>query len=231
MRKLIQIIIAALILSSFIACDFSEDTKKSSGNSTTVQTPEGEKTYTIDPLPEADFYFFTESGKFYKYVSTTGELTQFSMTVTISQDGHSDITQNIIPIEFFKLGLIYNFEFEIDGITILMNQVGNDIEVVDELWRHPDKMHIEMNNSRFSITTNTYDIYTVSDIQNITLSTGIARTLLCSNYYLGKYHIYDYGLFFVAEDDGLSTITNGLWYWSENDGSYYKEINEKGEMW
>ena len=190
-----------------------------------------EKIYAVNPLPDAEFFYFTESGKFYKY--NNGEITTYNMTITISQEGQADIIQTIIPAKFYRLGLYYNFEFNINGETKLYNQIKgeNKIYEVEKLWRHPDKIHVTMNNGRFSIEINTYDIYTVSDIRNLTHGSGIARTLLCSNYYLGDYNNYNYGLFFVAEDDGLSLIKNGLYFWPENDGSYYKIIDEKGEMW
>lgn len=233
--KIMFVSFIAIFILSLYSCDFSEDSKKSSNTSDgeiTIDTPEGEKTYTITPLPDAEFFYFTESGKFYLY--NNGEITQYEMTVTISQDGKADIIQTIIPVEFYRLGLYYNFEFIIESQSVLMNQIKgeNTIYEVSSLWRHPDKIHVTMNNGRFSIEINTYDVYTVSDIRNLTLSTGITRTLLCSAYYLGDYTVnYDYGLFFVAEDDGLSTVTNGLYFYAEIHGQPIKIINEKGEMW
>jgi len=229
MKKIILII--TILLTMLITACFDNSSSGSNNNQKSENTIIGEKTYIVNPLPIADFYYFTESGKFYKYNGT--EIIQFSMTVTIKQDGQADITQNIIPVEFYRLGLVYNFQFEIEGETYLYNQIQgtSDIYIVESLYRHPDIVHKEMNNGRFSITTNIYDIYTVSDIRNLTLSSGITRTLMCTAYYLGSYNIYGYGLWFVALDDGLTTVDNGLWYYPENDGSKYKIINEKGEMW
>ena len=232
MKKIIFIIGLVFLSFTIIACDDSGNSK--SDNADNAVTAPSEKTYIINPLPEADFYYFTESGKLYIYKNS--EISLSSMTVTIKQDGYADVIQNIIPVDFYRLGLIYNFEFEIEGETYLYNQIKgeNNIYLVSSLYRRPDTVHVTMNNSRFSIEINTWDIYTVSDIRNLTEMTGTRRTLMCTNYYIGAYTSrgYDYGLFFVAKDDiPISSIPSGLWYLSEFGSTLIKAIDEYGEMW
>jgi hypothetical protein len=199
--------------------------------STNPQNPENTNPiyYTVAPLPDADFFYWTESGKFYK--CQDGVLSEFHMTAKVEQEGEPDKTINIFPKEFYKLGDYYFFEFEFDGETFLFRQLYGEIIEVSELMRHPDIVRKEMNNGRFSIVTNTWNEYTVSDIRNLTLGTGITRTHMCINYKIGSYGSYDYGLFFATLDDGLTLKTTGLYYFPETYGSVLTLINEPGEMW
>lgn len=195
-----------------------------------------EKFYFPNKIPETGFYYYIPTASPQKlYHFADGVLSIYQMTAIVQQDGYSDITINITPIEFYKIGDIYYYIFEIDGERYCYKQLYNDLTQVQEseMMRHPDIMYVHMDNGRFSITTNAWDIYTVSDIRNLTLSSGIVRTLKCSGYYLDAYNAMssDYGLWFVCVDDGLSVNTNGLYYWPENYGSVLKIIDEPGEMW
>lgn len=220
--KKIMMLIVALSAIFIMACDESD-------SNTQTSSEEAIKYYTPDPIPDADFYYWTESGLFYRYHE--GEIKRINMTAKVEQEGYGDRIEKITPTEFYKLGDYYFFIFEFNDEDIIYRQLYGEIEEVGSLMRHPDIVRREMNNGRFSIETNTVDIYTVSDIRNLTLSLGIRRTHKCTAYHLGDYNLWDYGLFFVAEDNDLSVITSGLYYLPETDESIYKIVDEPGEMW
>jgi len=190
----------------------------------------GEKVYTLNLLESAEFYYVTENKDIYAY--NAGEIKRVYLTADVHQDSIGDYTEVITPVDMYKLGFMYFFDLNLDGETHYFRQYDGEIIEVDELLRRPDITHKQMNNSRFSITTNTWDVYTVSDIRNLTLGTGICRTNMCQNYYIGSYgSYYSYVLWFCCIDDGLTIRTNGLYFWSETLGSPEKIIDEKGEMW
>ena len=231
MKKLL--IFIALIFSIFVvSCGGgSNDTNNPTPDAPDTPDPAAEKYYTLNVLDAAEFYYFTASKIIYAY--NDGYLKIIHLTATVTQKGFADTTENIAPIDFYMLGDYLNFEVKIKGETKYYEQLNGVMFEVDELWRRPDTMRQLMNNGRFSIEKNTWTTYTVSDIRNLTGNSGICRTLLCQAYYLGKYQTYyEYGLWFCAQDDNLSVVRSGLYFWAESySGNAYKIIDEPGELW
>ena len=189
--------------------------------------------YIVEPIPtDCEFYYFTESKQLKYVVTDSYTLPTFQPSVLITQDGHTDVTTNFTLNQFFKIGTTIYFSGIFDGEMRYMSQSGGVVSILTAgaFPEKPLKSRVTMNNGRFSITTNYWDIYTVSDIRNVTLSSGIARTLLCSNYHLTTWN-GQYGMFFVAVDSGLSLITSGLYFYPENQMSQNRIYDGAGEMW
>jgi hypothetical protein len=201
------------------------------GNDPTITDPiiEGEKRYIVNPIESADFYYFT-SGKVL-YACKDGHVKKINVTMTTQQDGKDDVTENLTPSDFYKLGDYLFITVKIDGIEKNYRQLYGEI-YEGELMRRPDIVRREMNNGRFSIVNNTVENYNVSDIRNLTGKTGIYRTIMCEGYYLGKYEsYYDYGLWFCTIDT-IGNYRSALYYLAEIEiGSPLKVVDEPGEMW
>lgn len=236
MKKIFFMILCVFVLSVFlVSCETAEPEKvyvMQNTAETAIDTPNlAEKVYTVNVLENADFYYYTSSKKLYKY--TGGNVTQTYITSTVTQENAPTITEQLEPIEFYKLGYMYFFTVVIDGNNRFFKQLyGEIIEVdADGMMRHPDCVNVQMNNSRFSITNNIWTTYTVSDIRNLTLNTGASRTIKCTGYFVGSYlQYYDYGLWFATQDD-ISLLRSGLYFYPENDTAPIKVIDEAGELW
>lgn len=228
-----SIAIASAIVFSFVGCgDEGGGSSAYAENGDDPINSEPPKYYVMNPFESAEFYFVTTAGKEI-YAYNDGYLKKIKLTMTVSQEGKPDVIENITPVDFYKLGDIFFIECKIEGNTRYFRQVYGVMTEVESLMRRPDTMRQQMNNGRFSITTNTWTTYAVSDIRNETLESGICRTLICQGYYLGKRETYyDYGLWFCAIDDFLTVKRSGLYFWSEaENGGIEKVIDEAGEMW
>lgn len=189
--------------------------------------------YLVEPIPtDCEFYYFTESKQLIYVVTDSYILPTFQPSVLITQEGHADVATNFTFDQFFKIGTTIYFSGIFDGEMRYMSQYNGVVSILtaETFPEKPVKPRVEMNNGRFSITTNYWDIYTVSDIRNVTLASGIARTLLCTNYHLTTWN-GQYGMFFVAVDSGLSLITSGLYFYPENQMSQNRVYDGAGEMW
>jgi hypothetical protein len=226
MKKLVYALIAFVSIAATSCFD-------DSGGKTDEPVDIGEKVYTMNLLEDAEFYYFTASKAIYAYKAGSINITH--LTANVSQSGIPDTVENIDPLDMYKLGWMYFITVKLNDVTRYFRQYnGEIIEITDsEMMRRPDITHQQMNNGRFSITTNTWEEYTVSDIRNLTTSSGISRTLMCTGYYIGSYlnNESNYGLWFCAKDEGLSLITSGLYYYPELTTPHIKIIDEPGELW
>jgi hypothetical protein len=110
------------------------------------------------------------------------------MSVTIEQENEETIIQSFTLNQFFRIGSVIYFSTTIDSKDFYCSQSGGILEVIDEsvFPDEPIRNRITMNNGHFSIVTGQWTVYEISDVRNLTLSSGIARTLYVSAYYLAN---------------------------------------------
>lgn len=184
----------------------------------------------VDPVPLADFYYFTDSKQLSRFAS--GELSIVQMHVTITQEGEADISQNFNCIDFFKIGNIIYFSANYDGTVRYYSQENNVVSEIAELPAKPEVAHVEMNNGHFYIQTSYYSgaDYTgnISTTRNITMGSSSVN-IMVNNYHYGTCMSED-GLFMDIHNENDYPRASGLYFFQENRTSPSK-IKDPGRIW
>jgi hypothetical protein len=183
----------------------------------------------VDPIPSGDFHYFTNTGQLSRL--NAGALEIIQMRVTIKQDGESDIVQNFNCIDFFKIGNVFYFSANYDSTVRYYSQENGVVAEIGSLPAKPEITRITpFNDGLFSAETIVYEGTTCTDIRNLTMSSGILRNIMVSEYCYGSIYSKD-AIFFVVHDDSKIIRDSGLYYWIESSKASGSILKSTGRMW
>lgn len=181
----------------------------------------------VDPVPAADFYWFTDSKQLSKYNGST--MTILTGHALITQEGEDDIEKTFTYNDFFKIGNIIYFSCNYDGTMRYYQQENSVVSEIESLPSKPEATHYTYSNSHYNLIISYWGEIPVSDLVNLDLGGVYYRNYMVSNCFYAPYLSWD-GMWIEVHDPEEFARPSGLYFLRVTQNSSTK-LNESGRMW
>lgn len=189
------------------------------------------KIYTFDIISGYDFFYEPVMGQIKGLNFTTKEIESFTIDCLVTQSGYADKIINVDFQSFYTIeGVIYYSALVENEIKYVRQEVTVEAIPQIEMLAKPVKDRVTLIHDDYTITTDFYDPYTVSDVTPINGPGSSIRNIMVNDYFIGTWLGVD-GIYYVVVDDNFIKRQSGLYFTPWNEGRCDTVQQEKGSMW